>query len=87
MSRFDKHFPNDAVEVCADCGKELPISELHFMEDYGWLCDDCVDTENQAVCSECNRIYNKEDCTQLEDDTWVCMDCDSDLYWENHAED
>lgn len=84
MSLFDKHFDDDDIGTCEECGKELPVSEMNFIEDYGWVCSDCAGETDLARCSKCGELFNPDDCSHLEDGSWVCMDCDGDLYWSTH---
>lgn len=84
MGLFDKHFPSDETEVCEDCGRAFSLDELHYVDEYGYVCSECLENSSLVKCSKCGSAYSPDDCTQLEDGSWVCLDCDGDLYWAAH---
>lgn len=86
MSLFDKHYPKDETNVCAECGKELPVADMTFIEDLGWICNACADASDMVRCSQCGSLFSPDDCSTSPDGAYVCLDCDPDLYWETHDE-
>lgn len=52
-----KKTPNPSqstTHVCCYCGKTLPESQLHFIEEEYWLCDHCM-REYTTTCSHCGE--------------------------------
>lgn len=80
---------HDCVEgltnVCEHCGERHPYSELHGTEDGGWICDECIESDDYIYCVNCNLYAERDDAVIYDDEWWgrrcvdnnlvICDDC------------
>ena len=67
-----------ATQVCCYCGKTLPESQLHFIEEEYWLCDHCMH-EHTTTCSHCGEPILLEN-NARSSETPLCNACYDDHY-------
>lgn len=68
------------THYCAYHGREEEYSEdeMHYITNYGWVCDDALDSGDFTTCERCGEIHYNPDgdagCQSNEDEVWFCCE-------------
>lgn len=58
-----------SIGTCKKCGKKYKIDELREMEDFDFVCDECIKTYDFVKCERCGR-YAQRDSGEIYNEEW-----------------
>lgn len=76
------YYCHDCCNYC-ECCHEYHRGNDTYVNNYGYVCEDCLDSEDFIQCEDCGEWFHTNDVTYLENlDIYVCRDCLRDNFTE-----
>ena len=76
------YYCHDCCNYC-ECCNEYYRGNNTYVNNYGYVCEDCLDSEDFIQCEDCGEWFRTNDVTYLENlDIYVCRDCLRDNFTE-----
>ena len=76
------YYCHDCCNYCECCNEYYRGNET-YVNSYGYVCEDCLDSEDFIQCEDCGEWFRTNDVTYLENlDIYVCRDCLRDNFTE-----
>jgi hypothetical protein len=66
------------MERCEECGEFFDREEMHYVEDYGYICQSCFEG-NWFYCDECEEPHHREYAVFAPDGRVLCENCAYDI--------
>lgn len=69
----------DNYEKCVDCVSYHPTDDMRYIQNYGYVCDDCYDDGEYGYCDDCGDYFRIEELSwSNSDDCYYCRNCRDD---------
>ena len=76
------YYCHDCCNYC-ECCNEYYRGNDTYVNNYGYVCEDCLDSGDFIQCEDCGEWFRTNDVTYLENlDIYVCRDCLRDNFTE-----